>query len=254
MKNAIALVFSLGVIGFAQSQTVAQCISAIYGYPNIPKDSVVLHTMFGITKYAIYADEKYMKVETYQDLDPEEAKKIGPTLRTVFIKDKSMDKTFLCVSFDTLHIMMEGGDKGRESLQQIMSAYNTGSDNIYNIGGKTSEIQGLKCNELFMRGRFVDTIPAFVTNQISLDPGIRDFRMYVNSAEPERSGLLMGRDEMLWYESMIEFRAVKLEINQRKDIPAELATYRRVSEAEGEKEMKAMFSKLMGFPAEGGKN
>ena len=55
----------------AKGQTLANSLFVEYGYPNIQKDSTTIQTMFGYSKYRVYADDKFVKVEVFQDL-PEE--------------------------------------------------------------------------------------------------------------------------------------------------------------------------------------
>lgn len=254
MRITILLLFLASFAQPAEGQTLVKAIFAEYGYPNISKDSVMQYYMFGITRYRLYADEKFFQVESFQHLSEEEAKQIGPTMRSMMVQERATNKTYLCISFDTLRIRMDGGDKGRESLQRMNEAYQVGSEHVYGKGRQTLDIQGHTCQEIFTMGGFSDTISAFVAPNIGFDPALMTFPLYVRSEVPGVSGLLLGRNEVLPEGGTIEFRALKLTLNEPKDVQAELATYRLVSEEQGEEEMKAFFSKMMGMPAGDGKN
>lgn len=225
-------------------QTLAKSILVEYGYPNIPHENAGLFTMFGITKYRVYADEKYLKIETYQEMSPEQAKQIGPTLRSNMVKDRVTNELFLCISLDTLHVRMKGGPEEQTVFNGMTETFNAGSEAFRGTGSKKIYIQGLSCNEVLVKGKFADTISAFVAPQIVLDPSIKDFPMYVAKGD-KTFGLMMGRDEVLWDGNIIEFRATKLEVNPHIEISNELAIYQLVTKEEGEKRIKAMFTRMM---------
>ncbi len=243
MKQYLTL--ALALLAFQlNGQTVAKSILVEYGYPNIPKENAGLQTMFGVTKYLVYADDKYLKIESYQDLTAEQAKQIGPTLRSLFVKDRRTNELFLCVSLDTLFIRMKGGEQEKTLFKGMTETFNAGSEAFRGTGPKKADIQGYACNEVLVKGKFSDTISAFVAYQIVLDPVIKDFPLYV--AKGEKSfGLMLGRDEILWDGKVIEFRALKLEINQPKEVESELAMYRLVSKEEGERAVKAVFTRMI---------
>ncbi len=244
------------VIGFSSlplhAQTLAKSIFAEYGYTNISKDSVALHMMFGLTRYRLYADEKFIKLEAYQNLSPEEAKKFGPTMHSLLIKERASADVFLCVAFDTLQIRMKGDEKERQSFQQMSELFNSSGESMFGKGSKAIEIQGFSCAELFVKGAYSDTVSCYVYPQIQLDPAIKDFPLYVSS-NGTPYGLMLGRDEVIWNGQTIEFRAVQLEINQPRDIAAEMNQYQLVSKDAGEKLLKELFTNMMGG-AEEGKN
>lgn len=237
------------VIGFSSlslhAQTIAKSIFAEYGYTNISKDSVMLHTMFGLTRYRLYADEKFVKLETYQNLSAEETKKYGPTMHSMLIKEKASNDVFLCIAFDTLSLRMKGDEKERQSFQQMSELFNSNEASMYGKGSSVAEILGFSCSELFVKGSFSDTVSCFVVPQIQLDPLIKDFPLYVSS-QGTPYGLMLGRDERLWNGQTIEFRAVQLEINQPRDIATELNQYQLVSKEVGDNLLKELFTNMMG--------
>jgi hypothetical protein len=249
MKNALiaALFICLAVQG--NSQTVAKSIFIEYGYVNLSKDVEGLQAMFGYTKYMVYDDDKFLKVESYQDLPAEEVQKMGPGIRSSYIKEKASNELYLCVSLDSLHIRMKADEEERSSFQAMTQTYQMGSEAVYATGDKKLDIQGFNCNEILIAGKYSDTLSAFVANQIVLDTSIADFPLYAVS-----HGLILGRDEILG-NIVLEFRAKKLEINQPRDFSAELTAYTLVTKEAGEAMLKEAFNKMMGTPEEGdGKN
>jgi hypothetical protein len=253
MKNLLfGLLFGLGALS-AQGQTLAKSIFAEYGYVNIPADSVVLHTMFGITRYRLYADDQYIKLETYQNLSEKERKQVGPSIRSLLVKERASNDVYLCISFDTLQIRMKGEEKEREAFQRMSELFNSKEAAVFGNGRKTAAIQGFNCSELFVKGAYSDTVSSFITNQVILDQSIQDFPLYVSN-NGVSYGLMLGRDEVLWNGQTIEFRAVKLDINAPMDIRAELNQYQLVSKEKGNKLLKEIFTKSMGIPEEKGRN
>lgn len=204
--------------------------------------------MFGYTKYRVYDDEKILKIESFQDLPEEDVKKMGPGLRSSFIREKRGNELFLCISLDSLHIRMKAGEEEQSSFQEMVATYNAGSDAVFGNGAKKPDIQGFSCKEIQVAGKYSDTIAAFVTNQIVLDPAIADFPLFAAS-----HGMILGRDEVLG-DNLLEFRAIKLEINQPRDYSSELASYQLVTKEQGEEMLKAAFTKMMELPSGDGKN
>jgi hypothetical protein len=247
-------VFLLTTLSFwvssAHSQTVANSIFAEYGYPNIPKDSTTIQTMYGFSKFRVYADDKFVKVEAFQDVPEEQLEELGAGLRSSFIKERASGDVYICVTLDTLLIRLKGGEKEKATFQEITETFNSGSAAIYGKGNKTTDIQGFGCQEYLVKGAFQDTVSAYVTDRVVLGPTIRDFPLYV-AGEGKNYGLLLGRDEVVWNGYVLEFRALKVEINQPRNMGKELASYQLVTEAEGDKIIQDWFSKLMGVPVEG---
>lgn len=248
MRTAILLLFLVGFAQQASGQTLAKSIFVEYGYVNLSEKVEGLYSMFGYTKYMVYDDDKFLKVESYQDLPEEEIQKIGPGLRSSYIKEKATDELYLCVSLDSLRLRMKAGEEERTSFQGMMETYKLGSESVYSTGNKKLDIQGFNCNEILIAGRYSDSISAYVTHQIVLDAGIADFPLFATS-----HGLILGRDEILG-NIVLEFRAIKMEINLPRDFTAELASYPLVTKEEGEKLLKAAFSKMMEQPEGDGKN
>ncbi|MBC7776487.1 MAG: hypothetical protein H7246_13720 [Phycisphaerae bacterium] len=252
MRHISILIFLACFSLQSRSQTVAKSIFAEYGYTNIPKESVGLYTTFGLTKYRVYADDKFLKFESYQDIPLEEANKIGPTLRSSFVKERSTNEVYVCVAFDTLFIRMKAGEEERASFQQMTETFNSGRKSVYAKGKKKIDIQGFTCNEIFVAGKYSDTISAFVSSQIILDPAIKDFPMYVGN-EIAPYGLMLGRNEVI-KANMLELRAIKLEINQPRDLSKELMSCHLVTQQQGEAMMKDLLTKMMRLPTITGKN
>ena len=238
------LLFILLLSVQAKSQTVAKTIWAEYGFPNISKDSVAMYTMYGITRYRMYADDQYIRMETYQNLSEEQQKAYGPTMRSIMVKERASNDVFLCISMGDLQIKMKGEEKERESFQKMMDRFNSDDINVYAKGTKTADIQGYNCSELLIQGSNGDTISCFVSNQITLDPSISDFPLYVNSPGTLQ-GLMLGRNEIAWNGQTLEFRATKLEINQPLNVKAELKKFKLVSREKGNELMKEIFTKSM---------
>jgi hypothetical protein len=203
------------------SQTIAKSLYAEYAYIDVPKENVALNNRFGMVKYKFYSDEKFLHFESYQDIPLTDPSQTGPTLRSSIIRERASDIVYACLSFDTLRIRMVSGKEERASFQKLTSAFNSGSASIYKEGKKKTEIQGFSCRELMVKGKFTDTISAYFTNQIVLDPKIPDFPLYT-SASVIPYGIMLGRDEVL-QENSLEFRAIELEINKPRNISAELA-------------------------------
>jgi len=243
MRHIFVLVFIAFLTFQIKGQTVAKSIFAEYGYTNIPKESVGLYAMFGLTKYKVYADEKFLKFESYQDIPLEDVSKIGPTLRSSFVKERSTDEVFLCVAFDTLFIRMKAGEQERASFQQMTETFSSGGQSVFAKGKKKIDIQGFVCDEIFVQGKFSDTISAFVSKQIVLDPKIKDFPLYVSGDGISPHGLMLGRDEVM-KTNILELRAIRLEINQPQDLSKELASYQLVTQKQGEAMMKELLSKM----------
>ena len=239
------LLFALSLFLFAvsaQSQTVAKSIWAEYGYPNISKDSTVMYTMYGITRYRLYADDQYIQLETYQNLSEEQQKAYGPPMRSMMVKERATNDVYLCISMDELQIKMKGEEKERESFKQMMETFNSVELNVYAKSDKAVDIQGYNCTELFIQGANTDTVSCFVTNQIALDPSISDFPFYIRNKE-ELKGLILGRDEQAWNGQTIEFRAIQLKINEPLDVKAELKKFKSVTREKGNQLMKELFTK-----------
>lgn len=252
MKQAFTLVI-LAFLGFqAKGQTLAKSIYVEYGYTNIKKEYAQLYTLFGRSRYSVYADDKFLMVESYLALPVEKEQQGSQSLRTLFILEKAKDSISLCLSFDTLFIRMPGGDEERASLHKMLEAFSSDQSPVYGSGSKKASIQGYDCSEILVRGKFTDTISAFVSERILLDPVIKDFPVYISSAG-RPMGLMLGRNEVL-KGNLLEFRAIQLEINQPRDIRRELARYQLVSKEEGEKRMKLALSHVMRMPAGDGKN
>lgn len=233
-----------------QAQTVANSIFAEYGYPNIPKDSATIQTMFGFSKFRAYADDKYIKVEAFQDLPEEQLEELGAGLRSVFIKERASGDVYICVALDTLLIRLKGGEKEQASFREMTETFNSGSAAVYGKGRKTLDIQGFTCQQYLVKGALSDTVSAFLTTQVVPGAAIRDFPLYVSGGGQDY-GLMLGRDEILWNNYTLEFRALKLEINKPQNVAKEMASYRLVTEEEGDQLIQAWFSKLMGLPVEG---
>ena len=252
MKQAFILFCFVLMVLPTQSQTIAKSLYAEYAYIHVPKENVALYNRFGMVKYRFYSDEKFLHFESYQDIPLTDPSKTGPTLRSSIIRERASDIVYVCLSFDTLRIKMVGGKEERASFQKLASAFNSGSSSIYREGKKKTDIQGFSCRELLVKGKFADTISAYFSNQIVLDPKIADFPLYTSSGGAPY-GLMLGRDEELMG-NFLEFRAIKLEINQPRKISAELASYQLVSPEKGETMMKDLLAKMM-VPAPGaGKN
>ncbi len=234
----------------ADAQTTANSIFAEYGYPNIPKDSTAIYTMFGFSKFRVYADDKYIKVETYQDLPEEQLEELGAGLRSVFIKERASGDVYICVALDTLLIRMKGGEKEQASFREMTETFNSGSAAVYGKGDKKTEIQGYNCRQYLVKGAFRDTVSAFLTTQVVPAAAIKDFPLYVSGGGQDY-GLMLGRDEILWNDYTLEFRALNLEINKPQNVAQEMASYRLVTEEEGDQLIQSWFSKLMGLPVEG---
>lgn len=252
MKKAFILFYFAFLVLPAYSQTVAKSLYSEYAYINVPKENVALYNRFGMVKYKFYSDEKFLNFESYQDIPLTDPSQTGPTLRSSIIRERASDIVYVCLSFDTLRIRMVGGKEERASFQKLTSAFNSGGTSIYGTGKKKMDIQGLSCKELLVKGKFSDTISAYFSNQIVLDPKIADFPLYSSSGVSPH-GLMLGRDEVLMG-NQLEFRAIKLEINQPRNITAELASYQLVSPEKGEAMMKEMLAKMMVPPQGSGKN
>lgn len=248
MKNVLfaALFACFAVQG--NSQTVAKSLFVEYGYVNLSTEVEGLQAMFGYTKYNVYGDDKFIKIESYQDLPPEEAQKIGPGMRSSFIKEKTSNELYVCISLDSLRIRMKAGEEEQGSFQGMLDTYKSGSEAVYATGEKKLDIQGFNCGEILIAGQYSDSISAYVANQIVLDATISDFPLFAAS-----HGLILGRDE-IFGNIVLEFRAIKLEFNQPKDCAKELSSYLLVTKEQGEEMLKNAYSKMMGLPEEDGKN
>ncbi|GAB4491774.1 MAG: hypothetical protein OHK0019_12490 [Saprospiraceae bacterium] len=244
---SIILIF---IVSQANAQTIANSIFVEYGYPNIPKDSTTIHMMFGYSKYRIYADDKFVKVETFQDLPEEMAKEMGAGLRSSFIKERASGDVFICVVLDSLLIRLKGGEKEQATFKEVTETFNSGTAAVFGKGNKRADIQGFSCEQYWVKGTYSDTVSAYVTDRVVLEPTVKDFPLYV-AGEGKNYGLMLGRDEVLWNGYTLEFRALKVEINQPRDLAKELASYKLVTEEEGDKLIRDWFSKLMGMPVEG---
>ena len=234
----------------AWSQTVANSIFAEYGYPAIPKDSAILQNMYGYSKFRVYADERFVKVEAFQDLPKEQLDVMGAGLRSVFIKDRSSGNVFICVALDTLLIRMRGGETEQASFREMTEAFNSGTAAVFPKSAGQVNILDFPCRQYLVKGTFADSVTAYLTDRVVLGKGISDFPMYV-SGEGKNYGLLLGRDEKLWNDYILAFRALKVEINQPRDVAKELASYKLVTEEEGDQMIKDWFVKLMEMPVEG---
>lgn len=254
LHNLMRFIFLVALLTFsvfqAQSQTVAQSIFAEYGYPNIPEDSTAIFTMFGYSKYRLYADDKFVQIETFQDLPAEQLQGLGAGLRSVFVKERASGDVFICVTLDSLRIRMKGGEKEQASFREVTETFNSGSAAVYGKGSKKIDIQGYGCEQYLVKGAFRDTVPAYLTRQVTPGPAIKDYPLYVSGGGQDY-GLMLGRDEVLWNDYTLEFRALAIEINKPRDVAVELASYRLVTEEEGDKLIKEWFEKLMTMPVEG---
>ncbi len=246
------LLFTLFIPFFAvqaNGQIAAKSIWAEYGFPNISKDSVAMYTMYGITRYRMYADDQYIRMETYQNLSEEQLKAYGPTMRSIMVKERASNDVFLCISMDDLQIKMKGEEKERESFKQMMDRFNSENHNVYAKSGKTTDVLGYSCAEILIKGTNTDTVSCFVTTQIALDPSISDFPLYVSN-QGVLQGLMLGRNELAWNGQTLEFRATQLKINEPLDLKAELEKFNLVSNEKGNELLKAVFMKSL----EQGKN
>lgn len=234
------------------SQTEATSIYAEFRYVNVPKEKTDLYNLFGLTQYKVYADGQFLKFETYQEIPLQDSNVKGPTLRTSFIKERETNEIYLCVSLDTLSIRMKAGAAERSSFQQTTQAFNSGGKSVRAMGNRQLGIQGYSCIELIVAGKFSDNISAFVTDQIQLAPSIRDFPLFIGSTE-KTYGLMLGRDELVKGQ-ILELRAVALEVNQPKNLYAEMATYQLVTQEQGDVMMKSLLTRMMGPSGGGGKN
>lgn len=250
MRFVLSIAILLLLAPQAWSQTVANSIFAEYGYPAIPKDSTILQTMYGYSKFRVYTDDLFFKVEAFQDLPEENLEELGAGLRSVFIKDRKSGNVFICVALDTLLIRMRGGETEQASFREMTEAFNSGTTSVLPKSAGQVDIIGYPCRQYLVKGTFTDSVTAYLTDRIMLGKGISDFPMYV-SGEGKNYGLLLGRDETLWNGYTLAFRALRFEINQPRDVAKELASYKLVTEEEGDQMIKDWFARLMEMPVEG---
>ena len=236
--------------GSVRAQTFADALFIEYGYPNIPKDSVTIRMMYGDSKFRVYGDDKYVQVEAYQDLPKEQLEALGAGLRSVFIVERTSGDVYICVALDSLRIRMKGGDKEKASYRQMTEAFNSGAANMYGQGPGKRDILGYRCQEFLTSGQMSDTISIYLNQDIALGEQVGDFPTWVSIAG-KNYGLILGRDETLWNNYVLEFRALQVEINRPRDVAAQLASYQLVTEEEGDRLIGEWFSKLMEAPVEG---
>ncbi len=151
---------------------------------------------------------------------------------------------------DSVLIRLKGGEKEQATFKEVTETFNSGTAAVFGKGNKKADIQGFSCEQYWVKGTYSDTVSAYVTDRVVLGPNVKDFPLYV-AGEGKSYGLMLGRDEVLWNGYTLEFRALKVEINQPRDLAKELISYRLVTEEEGDRLIKDWFSKLMGMPVEG---
>lgn len=250
MRHSALLFCLFCTAGSVCAQTFADALFVEYGYPNISKDSVAIHTMYGYSKFRVYGDAKYVQVEAYQDLPKEQLEALGAGLRSVFVLERASGDVYICVALDTLRIRMKGGEKERASYRQMTEAFNSGAANMYGQGPGSRKILDYYCREFLTSGQMSDTTSIYLTPDIALGEQLLDCPTYV-SVGGKNYGLILGRDEVLWNKYILEFRALKVEINRPRDVAAQLAAYQLVTEEEGDRMIGEWFNKLMETPVEG---
>jgi len=67
----------------------------------------------------------------------------------------------------------------------MIETFNSGSQLVPAKGQKKIDIQGFTCDEILVAGKFSDTISAYVSSQIILDPTIKDFYPLVTQEQGE---------------------------------------------------------------------
>ncbi len=239
------LIVLLTMSAVAQAQS-AGAIYIEYGYPEISKDDQAMMAMYGYAKYRVYADDKFLSVENLQDLPANMSSETGAGLRTSFTKDRKTNEVFLCMSVGDDRIRKKADQEEREQFDVMTRMFATNDRNVLIMTNQRKEINGYNCHQyLILREETADTLMVYLTPAINPGPAVKDFPMRL-AANGEFYGVILGRDDKAWDGSTLAFRALNIELNKPKNMGAELASYRTVTEEEGNAIIKTWMTKQTG--------
>ncbi|MDX2133958.1 MAG: hypothetical protein SFV52_04205 [Saprospiraceae bacterium] len=244
-RSFLLLIVFLTMCAVAQAQT-AGAIYVEYGYPEISKADQAMMTMYGYTKYRVYADDQFLSVENLQDLPADMAAQVGAGLQTSFTKDRKTNEVFLCMTVGDDRIRKKADQEERAQFDVMTRMFASTDGNVLIMTNQRKEINGYNCHQyLILREETADTLTVYLTPAINPGPSVKDFPMSL-ATNGEFYGVILGRDDKAWDGSILAFRALRVELNKPKNMGAELASYRTVTEEEGNAIIKAWMTKQMG--------
>jgi hypothetical protein len=226
----IALLVALVVaVGFAMNaQPTARPLYIEYGYPGIPDTDVALKSVYGDTRYRVYADDRYTSVEN-APLMPGEAAK---GLRSGFIQDRRSGEVYLCVEAGQERFRKRANTEETELFELLTARMYQGEMSLIGTN-KIQRIMDRDCLQYWLIPKgSTDTMVVYLNNRLLPSSAVRNFPMAVYQGG-EFHGVVLGRDDRTDDGRVIPFRALAIDVDQPQDVAAALAGYRTVSEAEG---------------------
>lgn len=226
---------------------VAHSVNLEYSYADLPADDQVLQMIYGFTRIRMYADSTFMFLEKSQEIPQEMKKTMGPGLKMVLFKDLNTGSIFTGMQLDTAKIRSLTTGEKLEQFKFVFESLTQHTRSARRVIDPPKKIAGYDCARLQLVSTEGDTIFMSVSPGIRLGPGARDLPYYLETT-PDLTGLVLEKEEPFG-EKTLYLRASRVELDQPRNIRAEMEAYRLVSEEEAERLMEAYMTNSMGLPA-----
>jgi hypothetical protein len=231
----IAATFSIAACSlFAQDVTAKKSVRIEYGYIGLDNQPDYMKRLYGVQRYDVFANDKFYMITSRQIIVEGQNDAAVNKLVTTVLTDYASQKSYLCISIDTLKIKMEVPEtgEGNNNLQQVL--FGAGSLNVNGIKAtdQTEVIDHHTCHDV--------TVDYTDRNPLTLmyDPAVKPTGNLAKSPffltlNGKYYGLILGHNQEMG-PMRLYLRALKTEIDGHDESSEKvLSAYRTVSQEEG---------------------
>lgn len=226
LKNHLLFFFALLVAPCIAQQSnkiiTPKSVYVEFAYVDIPEEDQLQKMMFGNTRLKIYSDARYSMLESVQQTNG--------GLKSVVIRDNKSGDTYICVEMDTLKIKMKQEDTNK--LADLFGMPNDSTQTWKSLGDFKQPIMEYTARDWLISNPDAGDYHIFISDRITPAEDMSQSPLFIYR-DGKYLGMMLGYDRQPYGSFTLHMRAVAIETDRPKDIGAELAAFRTVTEAEG---------------------
>jgi hypothetical protein len=244
LRFSIAAFFTTAALTlFSQTVEVKKSVHIEYGYTGLTDQPEYMQRLYGAQRFEVYADNTCYMITSRQQQNGQEAFAVN-TIVSTYVTEYATQKTWLCISLDTLKIKMEivaGKDEG-SNLKEVLFGADTPLITSSQKTDNTETVSNYACNEVVLEYQDRTPINILYAPQFVPSGNMTKSPFFLNH-NGQTYGLVMGHNQELG-PMKLHLRALKVAIDTPDPAMNKmLDNYRQVTHDQGNQLIREMLIK-----------